>query len=109
MNRPDLDPEELARTRELMNKAVRDCPVTGYAPLIDAIGLPDPDDRHVLAAAIKARAQVIVTSNLKDFPPEVLDAWDMEAKSPEGRKHRKPIGATSLMCQPSSLVLVRGV
>lgn len=56
-NRPDLDPQKLARTRDLMNSAVRDCMVTGYEPLIEAIDLPDPDDRHVLDAAIKARAQ----------------------------------------------------
>ena len=72
MNRPDLDPQQLTRTRDLMNRAVRDCLVTGYDPLVDALDLPDPGDRHVLAAAIKARAQVIVTHNLK---------WDMEAKS----------------------------
>lgn len=83
-NRPDLDPQKLDRTRELMNRAVRDCLVTGYEPLIDAVDLPDPDDRHVLAAAIKARAQVIVTNNLKDFPPSALAPWDMEAKSPDG-------------------------
>lgn len=80
-NRPDLDAQRLARTRELMNRAVRDCLVTGYEALIDAIELPDPGDRHVLAAAIKARAQVIVTRNLKDFPSAVLEQWDMEAKS----------------------------
>ncbi|MBO0845297.1 MAG: PIN domain-containing protein [Nocardioides sp.] len=65
MNRPDPDPQRLARTRDLMNRAVRDCLVTGYEPLVDAVDLPDPGDRHVLAAAIKARAQVIVTHNLK--------------------------------------------
>lgn len=80
-NRPDLDRQRLARTRELMNRAVRDCLVTGYEPLVDALDLPDPDDRHVLAAAIKARAQVIVTHNLKDFPSTVLEEWDMEARS----------------------------
>jgi predicted nucleic acid-binding protein len=80
-NRPDLDPQKLARTRDLMNRAVRDCLVTGYEPLIEAVDLPDPDDRHVLAAAIKARAQVIVTRNLKDFPSAVLQEWDMQAKS----------------------------
>ncbi|CUR55543.1 conserved hypothetical protein [metagenome] len=80
-NRPDLDAQRLARTRDLMNRAVRDCLVAGYEPLIEAIDLPDPDDRHVVAAAIKARAQVIVTHNRKDFPSSVLQGWDMEAKS----------------------------
>jgi hypothetical protein len=51
--------------------------------LIDGLKLPDPDDRHVLAAAIKAGAQVIVTSNLKDFPAAYLRQWHMEAKSPD--------------------------
>ncbi|HYO18026.1 MAG TPA: PIN domain-containing protein [Dermatophilaceae bacterium] len=82
-NRPDLDPARLARTRALMNEAVRDCLVWDFEPLIEALTLPDPDDRHVLAAAIKARAQVIVTNNLKDFPSSALQTWDMEAKSPD--------------------------
>lgn len=80
-NRPDLDPAKLARTRRLMNKAVRDCRVTGYEPLVEVLKLPDVIDRHVLAAAIKARAQVIVTNNLKDFPTDALEPWNMEAKS----------------------------
>jgi predicted nucleic acid-binding protein len=82
-NRPDLDPTKLDRTRELMNTAVRDSLVTGFEKLIDALDLPDPDDRHVLAVAIKSGAQVIVTENLKDFPPDALRAWDVEAKSPD--------------------------
>jgi len=80
-NRPDLDQQKLHRTRTLMNGAVRDCLVVGYEPLVEALELPDPDDRHVLAAAIKARAQVIVTNNLDDFPSSSLDAWEMEAKA----------------------------
>lgn len=63
-HRPDLEPRALARTRELMVCAVRDCLVTGYEPLVAGLELPDPDDRHVLAAAIRARAQVIVTNDL---------------------------------------------
>jgi predicted nucleic acid-binding protein len=67
-SRPDLKPEQLERTRSLMNESIRDCLVTEYDSLIDALTLPDPDDRHVVAAAIRARADVIVTFNLNDFP-----------------------------------------
>lgn len=79
-NRPDLSEAQLLRTRTLMVTSVRDCLVTGHEPLITALDLPDPDDRHVLAAAIRARAQVIVTNNLKDFPAEALRQWDIEPK-----------------------------
>jgi predicted nucleic acid-binding protein len=71
--RPDLKPEQLERTRTLMNAHVRDCLVGNYESLISSLSLPDPDDRHVLAAAIRARADVIVTFNLKDFPAEALE------------------------------------
>jgi predicted nucleic acid-binding protein len=82
-NLPDITPEKTTRLRELMNQAVRDCLVEGYEPLIEALELPDPDDRHVLAAAIKAGAQVIVTRNLKDFPKGKLAPWNIKAKSPD--------------------------
>jgi predicted nucleic acid-binding protein len=82
-SRPDIPAGKLERLRDLMNKAVRDCLVTGHEPLIEGLKLPDPDDRHVLAAAIKAGAQVIVTRNLKDFPESDLQPWDIEAKSPD--------------------------
>lgn len=80
---PDLDPVKLDRTRELMSGAIRDVLVTGYEPLIPAVALPDPNDRHVVAAAIRARAQVIVTANVRDFPVEALSQWDVEAKTPD--------------------------
>ena len=82
-DRPDLRIASLARTRALMEDAIRDCMVRGYEPLIEALSLPDPDDRHVLAAAIRSNAQVIVTSNVKDFPASDLAHWDVEAKSPD--------------------------
>lgn len=82
-NRPTLALESLERTRILMNEAVPDCLISGYQSLIPAIELPDPNDRHVLAAAIRAGAQVIVTFNLKDFPKTILSKYDIEAKHPD--------------------------
>ena len=80
---PALSPDRLARTRALMNEAVRDCLVTGYEDLIESLSLPDPDDRHVLAAAIRADAEVIVTFNLKDFPEGTLASYNVEAMHPD--------------------------
>jgi len=79
----DISAERIAERRRRMNCAVRDCLVTNYESLIDGLSLPDPDDRHVLAAAIKAGAQVIVTNNLKDFPSGYLAEWGIESKSPD--------------------------
>lgn len=66
-----------------MDSNVRDCLVEGYEPLLSSVELPDPDDRHVLAAAIKGRADLIVTFNLKDFPEAVLDGFGIEAQHPD--------------------------
>lgn len=79
-NRPDLDSAKLERTRQLMCLAVDDCLVTGYEDLIESLSLPDPNDRHVLAAAIRCGAQVIVTENRRDFPQEVTDKYGMEVQ-----------------------------
>lgn len=81
--RPDLSADSLKRTRTLMQVAVPDCLVTGFEHLEAGLELPDRDDRHVLAAAIRANAQVIVTFNLDDFPPAALAPYDIEAKHPD--------------------------
>ena len=81
--RTDLKPDALKRTRELMTQAVPDCIVTGLDALVDALELPDLDDRHVLAAAIRAGAQAIVTFNLDDFPDEKLAPYNIDAKHPD--------------------------
>ncbi|QEH31758.1 hypothetical protein OJF2_02230 [Aquisphaera giovannonii] len=81
-NNPRLTRPRLERTRSLMDAAVRDCLVTGYADLIDSLTLPDADDRHVLAAAIRAGASLILTFNLKDFPPGDLAPHGVTARHP---------------------------
>lgn len=81
--RPDLDRARLERTRELMSEAVRDSLVTGHLSLADELELPDPDDRHVLAAAIHASAEVIVTFHLRDFPSDALHRYGIEAEHPD--------------------------
>ena len=80
-NRPVLDPKKLCRTRGLMCLAVEDCLVTGYEELIDDLWLPDPNDRHVLAAAISCGAQSIITENVKDFPCSILDGFGIRRQS----------------------------
>ena len=82
-NRSDLTIEQLERTRDLMNAHVRDCLVKGYESLIPSLQLPDEDDRHVLAAAIVAGADVIVTFNLEDFPNKRLRPYNIEAQHPD--------------------------
>ena len=79
----DLTREQLERTRALMNHNVRDCLVEGYEYLIPTVQLPDANDHHVLAAAIRCQSSVILTFNLKDFPAEELDKYDIEALHPD--------------------------
>ena len=81
-DRPELA-DKLGRTRELMEKAIPDAEVTGYQGLIPSLNLPDPDDRHVLAAAVVGRADVIVTLNLRDFPESQLQPLGIEAQHPD--------------------------
>jgi len=80
--RPELEPQ-IERTRLLMQLAIPDALVTHYQHLISELTLPYPDDRHVLAAAIAANADVIVTFNLKDFPASALQLHGMVAQHPD--------------------------
>jgi len=81
MGRKGVPAEEILKRVEKANKAFPDALVDNYETLIDAINLPDKKDRHVLAVAIKANANVIVTNNLKDFPAEILASYEMSVKS----------------------------
>ena len=51
--------------------------VSDYEYIIPELQLPDPDDRHVLAAAIRCEAHTIVTDNLKDFPVNILSKYNI--------------------------------
>lgn len=81
--RPDLTRDKLERTRMLMDTHAVDALVTGYEDLIPGLQLPDPDDRHVLAAAIRGRVDVIVTMNLRDFPPDTVGSLGIEVQHPD--------------------------
>ena len=82
-NRSDVTREQLERARRLMDQVDAESLVSGYEGRIDALILPDANDRHVLAAAIQAQASVIVTFNLSDFPKTILAPYGIEALSPD--------------------------
>lgn len=83
INRPDLRPDQVDRTSALMGQAIPDGLVSDYEALIAGLHLPDPDDRHVLASAIRCGASVIVTFNEKDFPQAALGPFGIEAQYPD--------------------------
>lgn len=80
---PWMTRERVERIRDLMNAHVLDGIVTNVEDLIPGLTLPDPDDRHVLAAAIRGGADMIVSFNLADFPQETLAKYDLEAVHPD--------------------------
>ena len=71
-----------SRVTEMMDR-VKDSLVSGHLDLVPILTLPDPADRHVLAAAIFGRAEVIVTFNLKDFPRSILTKHGVEPQHPD--------------------------
>lgn len=82
-NRPNIDPAKIARRRDAMDANLLDPLVRGYEPLIAGFTAINEKDRHVLAAAIQGGCSVIVTENLKDFPPAALAPHDIEAQHPD--------------------------
>jgi hypothetical protein len=80
---PDITQQQVDRIRRSMDLYAPDSIVTGYKQSIPAITMPDPNDRHVLAAAIVAGADVIATFNLNHFPDPVLAPYGIEAVHPD--------------------------
>jgi PIN domain len=85
--RPDLHRSTLSRTRRLMDQHVLGCRVRGYERWERRLTLPDPDDRHVLAAALACAADVIVTFNTSDFPPSILMPFRVATATPDQLLH----------------------
>jgi predicted nucleic acid-binding protein len=80
---PHIPGARLVDLRDAMDRRAQDGLVTDYEALIESFTLPDPNDRHVLAAAIVGRADVIVTCNLRDFPDAVLARFNIKAQHPD--------------------------
>ena len=75
--------DRLSRTRDLMDRALPNADVQGWEQHMNGLVLPDPDDCHVLAAALAAVAAIILTMNLRDFPVSVLTAHGVQAVHPD--------------------------
>jgi hypothetical protein len=81
MKRKGVSEEEIKKRISKAQQAFPDALVENYESLVDALTLPDEKDRHVLAAAIKSNANVIVTNNSKDFPNDYLSGFGLIAKT----------------------------
>lgn len=73
--------EKATRSRLAMEQAFEDAMVSDYAAYLPISQGVDPGDAHVIAAALKTQAQIIVTDNLRHFPPTLLAPLGLEARS----------------------------
>lgn len=79
----DLAPDVVAKRFAAMNDTFEDAPVEGWEIFEATLMLPDPDDRHIVAAAMRGRADAIVTANLRDFPDETLAPLEIAVVHPD--------------------------
>lgn len=105
--RPHIAPHRLERRRMQMDLKAPESLVTGYDGLISRLSLPDAHDRHVLAAAIAGRCDLIITKNLKDFPTETLAAHDITAQHPDDFLLKLLLNEPLLLCQSLRTVRLR--
>lgn len=104
MKRKGISEAEIQKRVDNVNQAFPDAMVDNYESLIQGLDLPDENDRHVLAAAIKTNANLIVTNNLKDFPEDYLLRFGLYAKTPDDfisdtidLNHEKALNAFRMM------------
>jgi len=83
MRRIGVAEDEISKRMNKATFAFPDAFVENYEPFIELLNLPDPKDCHVLAAAIKADADIIVTNNLKDFPKDYLAKFEVSVSYPQ--------------------------
>lgn len=81
MVRKGISQDEAEQRVFKANLAFPDAMVQNYEGLIAHLTLPDGKDRHVLAAAIKTNANIVVTNNIKDFPKEYLQSFSLRTKT----------------------------
>jgi predicted nucleic acid-binding protein len=74
---------KLQRLRQFMNETLPAAMVTGYEEHVAAVNLPDPDDRHVVAAGIAAGAALILTWNVRHFPAKELKKFGLTRETPD--------------------------
>lgn len=81
---PDAPPARVDARLAAMCRAFEDASVHDWEPLVDGIVLgDDPDDRHVVAAAVRGGASAVVTANVRDFPDEAMSALGLHAVRPD--------------------------
>ncbi|NLT34274.1 MAG: PIN domain-containing protein [Gaiellales bacterium] len=81
-DRPDLAPNQLHHTVSCMMSAFPEAMVTGYESL-ENVMTNHEKDRHVLAACVRGRADVLVTCNARYFPPECCSLYDIDVQDPD--------------------------
>jgi hypothetical protein len=80
---PAIPMARLQKARELMNDALPAATVSGYEDSVSLVSLPDPNDRHVVAAGIAAGASIILTWNLRHFPAMELHKFGLRRETPD--------------------------
>lgn len=81
VNHLDLNPEDTKRLSDALRRAFPFAAITDYGYLTEALRLPDPDDRHVLAAAVHGECDLLVTANVRDFPDTAVADADVAVLS----------------------------